>query len=123
MAEIKKVIKNWTTYDLLNSDNVGSALTGGTGISITGNTISNSGVTSVNGSNWAVTVSEFSPTWTPSVWDVVTKTAGGYEWKAPTGWISLDANSPITVSKLWVGTEAQYSALGSYDSSTVYMTV
>ena len=38
-------------------------------------------------------------------------------------WISLDANSPITVSKLRVGTEAQYSALGSYDASTVYMTV
>ena len=38
-------------------------------------------------------------------------------------WIQLDANSPITVSKLWVGTEAQYSALGSYSNDTVYMTV
>lgn len=41
-------------------------------------------VSSVNNQTWAVTVSEFSPSWTPSVWDVVTKTANGYEWSAPT---------------------------------------
>lgn len=44
MAEIKKVIKNWTTYDVLNSDTVGSALTAGDGINITSNTISVAGV-------------------------------------------------------------------------------
>ena len=44
-------------------------------------------------------------------------------WNITIGWISLDANSPITVSKLWVGTEAQYSALASYSDDTVYMTV
>ena len=80
-------------------------------------------VTSVNGSTWAVTVSEFSPSWTATTGYVVTKTATWYGWQAPTGWISLASNSPITVSKLWVGTEAQYSALGSYSNDTVYLTV
>ena len=65
----------------------------------------------------------FNPWWTATTGYVVTKTADGYEWQAPTGWISLDASSPITVSKLWVGTEAQYSALGSYSNDTIYMTV
>jgi hypothetical protein len=60
------------------------------------NVISNTGVLSVNGQTGNVTVE---------------------------GWISLDANSPITVSKLWVGTEAQYQALSSYSDDTVYMTV
>jgi hypothetical protein len=54
---------------------------------------------------------------------VLTKNSSWYWWAAPTGWIQLDANSPITVSKLWVGTEAQYSDLGSYSDDTVYMTV
>ena len=80
-------------------------------------------VTSVNGSTGAVTVSEFNPWWTATTGYVVTKTAGGYEWKAPTGWISLASNSPITVSKLRVGTEAQYSALATKSNDTIYMTV
>ena len=41
-------------------------------------------VTSVNGSTWAVTVSEFTPWWTATTGYVVTKTANGYEWSAPT---------------------------------------
>lgn len=85
-------------------------------------------------SKWAITTNQssaetialdawFNPWWTATTWYVVTKTADGYEWKQPTGWISLDTNSPITVSKLRVGTEQQYSALWSYDASTIYMTV
>ena len=70
-----------------------------------------------------ISLNEFNPWWTATTWYVVTKTADGYEWAQPTGWISLDSNSPITVSKLWVGTEQQYSALWSYDASTIYMTV
>ena len=64
MAEIKKVYKNWTAYDVLNSDTVGSALTAGTGIGISSNTISNTWVTSVNGSTWAVTVQDTLVSWT-----------------------------------------------------------
>lgn len=80
-------------------------------------------VNSVNGGTGAVTVSEFNPWWTATTGYVVTKTASGYEWQAPTGWISLDSSSPITVSKLRVGTEAQYSALATKSNDTIYMTV
>ncbi len=80
-------------------------------------------VTSVNGNTWAVTVSEFTPWWTATTGYVVTKTASGYEWQAPTGWIQLDSSSPMTVSKLRVGSQAQYEALGSYSNDTIYMTV
>jgi len=68
-----------------------------------------------------ITINEVPSSWT--TWYVLTKTSSWYWWSAPTGWISLDANSPITVSKLWVGTEAQYQALSSYSDDTVYMTV
>ena len=80
-------------------------------------------VTSVNGNTWAVTVSEFAPWWTATTGYVVTKTANGYEWKAPTGWIAVDSASPIQLTKIWAGTQAQYEALGSYDATTVYLTI
>ena len=31
-----------------------------------------------------------------------------------------DENSPNDVNKIWAGTQAQYDALGSYDSATLY---
>lgn len=49
-----------------------------------GATINNTWVTSVNWNTWTVTVSEFTPSWTATTWYVVTKTANGYEWAAPT---------------------------------------
>lgn len=39
------------------------------------------------------------------------------------GWIICDPNSPISVAKIWAWTEAQYQALSSYSSDTVYLTV
>ena len=87
------------------------------------NTIINTGVLSVNGQTWAVTVSEFTPWWTATTGYVVTKTASGYEWQAPTGWIEVDSASPIQLTKIWAGTQAQYEALGSYDATTVYLTI
>ena len=80
-------------------------------------------VTSVNGQTWAVTVDEFTPWGTATTGYVVTKTASGYEWKAPTGWIAVDSASPIQLTKIWAGTQAQYEALGSYDSTCVYLTI
>ena len=80
-------------------------------------------VTSVNGQTWAVIVNEFSPWWTATTGYVVTKTASGYEWQAPTGWIEVDSASPIQLTKIWAGTQAQYEALGSYDATTVYLTI
>lgn len=114
-------------------------LSAGTGISITSNTVANTWVTSFNGSTWAVTytapvtsvnwstgavtVTPFSPWGTATTGYVVTKTASGYEWKAPTGWIAVDSASPIQLTKIWAGTQAQYNALGSYDATTVYLTI
>ncbi len=68
-----------------------------------------------------IAINEVPSSWT--TWYVLTKNSSWYWWAEPTGWISLDSNSPITVSKLRVGTEAQYSALATYDASTIYMTV
>ncbi len=115
------------------------ALSAGTGISITSNTVANTWVTSfngstwavtytapvtsVNGNTWAVTVNEFAPWGTATTGYVVTKTASGYEWQAPTGWIAVDSASPIQLTKIWAGTQAQYEALGSYDATTVYLTI
>lgn len=65
----------------------------------------------------------FYPTNAGSTGQVLTKTSTNYEWQAPTGWIQLDSSSPMTVSKLWVWSQAQYEALGSYSNDTIYMTV
>ena len=134
-------------------------LSAGTGISITSNTVSNTWVTSVNSSTWAVTVNDVkifnsamavASEWTigyfstdedvsvmtsggwetllyyPSGWttgQVLTKTASGYDWAAPTGWIAVDPNSPIQLTKIWAWTQAQYEALWTYDNTTVYLTI
>lgn len=65
----------------------------------------------------------FAPWGTATTGYVVTKTASGYEWKAPTWWIEVDSASPIQLTKIWAGTQAQYEALGSYDATTVYLTI
>lgn len=36
-------------------------------------------------------------------------------------WISLDDNSPVTISKLWSGTKSQYWALASTNIETMYL--
>ena len=106
----RRMVYSWWTYTWdMDTSELQQKLTTGTWINISSNQISNT--------------LPFNPWWTATTGYVLTKTADGYEWAAPTGWISLDSNSPITVSKLRVGTEAQYSALGSYSDDTVYMTV
>lgn len=59
--------------------------------------------------------------------DVLTKTASGYEWAAPSGWdvmVSSQAGNILTSwMKIWAWTESDYSNLGSYDSNTVYLTI
>jgi len=55
---------------------------------------------------------------------ILTKTANWYEWSnAPVSGIQCDPNSPITITKIRAGTESQYSNLGTYDSTTAYLTV
>ena len=81
-------------------------------------------VTSVNGQTGAVTVSEFTPTSSGSTDQVLTKTANWYDWATPAAsGIVCDPNSPITIDKIRVWTESQYSNLGTYSATTAYMTV
>lgn len=108
-------------------------------------------VTSVNWNTWAVTVTEFTPTSAGSTGDVLKKTAGGYDWSssseftptsagstgqvltktawgydwaAPSVQISSDANNILSSgAKLWAWSETDYTNLGTYDSSTIYLTI
>ena len=62
-------------------------------------------VTSVNWDTWAVTVSEFSPSWTATTWYVVTKTANWYEWAAPTWWGFT--TTTVTLTTAWWSSKSQ----------------
>lgn len=59
--------------------------------------------------------------------DVLTKTAGGYEWSAPSGWdvmVSSQTGNILTSwMKIWAGLETDYQNLGSYDQNTLYLTI
>lgn len=74
---------------------------------------------------WAVPTS-FAPWWTATTWYVVTKTANGYEWAAPSGWdvvVSSDSDNVLTTwAGLWAWTESDYTNLWTYDSNTLYFT-
>ena len=70
----------------------------------------------------------FSPdnAWTTD--DVLTKTANGYEWSAPSGWWDVVVSSQTwniltTGMKIWAWTEADYWNLGTYDQNTLYLTI
>lgn len=69
----------------------------------------------------------FSPdnAWTTD--DVLTKTADGYEWSAPSGWdvvvSSQTGNILQSWMKIWAWTETNYANLWTYDSNTLYLTV
>lgn len=77
----------------------------------------------VNSSNGAF----FYPTNAWSTGNVLTKTAAGYEWAAPSGgdvMVSSQANNILTSwMKIWAGTQANYESLGTYDNNTVYLTI
>ena len=65
----------------------------------------------------------FSPdnAWTTD--DVLTKTANGYEWSAPSGWLQVAPNSPITwIKYVWYGTESDYANLSQYYTDTPWDT-
>ena len=79
-------------------------------------------VTSVNSNTWAVTVSEFSPSNAWTTGNVLTKTAWGYEWAAPSGWdvvVSSDSDNVLTTwAGLWAWDEADLPANPS--ANTLY---
>jgi hypothetical protein len=60
-------------------------------------------VTSVNGSTWAVTVSEFNPWGTATTWYVLKKTADGYGWDAES-WAVTSVNG-----QTWAVTVTEFS--------------
>ena len=74
-----------------------------------------------------ISLNEFNPWWTATTGYVVTKTAGGYEWAAPSGWDVMVSSQSWNIltswMKIWAGTESDYSNLGTYDSNTVYLTI
>lgn len=128
-------LTNWAGYitSSYHDSSKQDALTPSTWISISSNVISNTWVTSFNWSTWAVTytapvtsvngstgavtVSEFNPWWTATTGYVVTKTAGGYEWKAPSGWYSTIT---VTLTSAWWSSKSQtVSATGVTASNTV----
>ena len=84
-------------------------------------------VSSVNGSTWAVTVSEFAPWGTATTGYVVTKTASGYEWSAPSWWDVMVSSQSWNIltswMKIWAWTQSDYENLWTYDSNTVYLTI
>lgn len=90
---------------------------------------SSSGVTSVNGQTWAVTVDEFDPDNTGSTWQVLTKTANGYEWatNAAEGKVKVwdlstaPGQSTMAAITLWVAQWDDYSAiLNVLDQTYIY---
>ena len=74
---------------------------------------------------------EFPEWFTPdNAWntdDVLTKTANGYEWSAPSGWDVMVSSQSWNIltswMKIWAWTDANYQNLGTYDSNTLYLTV
>jgi hypothetical protein len=69
----------------------------------------------------------FSPdnAWTTD--DVLTKTANGYEWSAPSGWdvvvSSQTGNILQSWMKIWAWLETDYQNLGTYDSNCLYLVI
>ena len=142
LATIRSWASAWATAVQPN-DNV-SSLTNDAGY-----LTSSTWVTSVNWNHWAVTVQEtlvnqsniksinwnsllgswdLTVSWLPSGWtnwQVLMMVNWVATWVTPAdnGFIMLDPNSPITLKKVWAGTEQQYSALQSYDATTEYKTV
>ena len=144
---------SWFITSSYHDSSKQDTLSAGTGISITSNTVANTwirsvqsgGVTFSNGKvnlrsiNWTtliynpslwessnITVSEFNPWGTATTGYVVTKTAAGYEWAAPSGWIGISSQSNNILTswatiRAW--SQADYESLWSYDNNTVYLTI
>ena len=60
---------------------------------------------------WAI------PTGVPAVWtegQVLTVVSWAASWANPTGWLSIDPNSPNSFKYFWLGTSTQYQNLAQY---------
>lgn len=118
---------SWYITSAYHDSSKQDVLSAGTGISITSNTVANTWVTSVNWSTWAVTVNAFSPSNAWSTDQVLTKTAGWYEWAEPSWWDVMVSSQPNNIltswMKIWAWTQSNYEWLGTYDWNTVYLTI
>ena len=111
-----------------------------TEVTITQPTVNNSTITFAQWgvSKWQINLNQasgetisldawFTPWWTATTGYVVTKTAGWYEWAAPSWWdvmVSSQANNILTSwMKIWAWTQDNYDNLGTYDNNTVYLTI
>ena len=82
---------------------------------------------SIDQNNEISNSAQFSPDSAWTTWDVLTKTANGYEWSAPSGWdvvVSTQTGNILqSWMKIWAWEETDYSNLGTYDNNTLYLTV
>lgn len=142
MAEIKKVYKNWTAYDVLNSDTVVDAVipsqswnswkfltTDGSDVSwatvdALPSQTSQSGkflTTDGTSASWANVDALPSQTW--QSWKYLTTDWTTASWGTVSGWITNDTTwTTTTVAKIWAWTEAEYNALSTKDEHTIYYT-
>lgn len=123
-----RVTKIWTNYIESTRDSSSDWWTFNSTWEVKTDLISfNSTTYAITDTNSTSTYSHFKPSWTATTGYVVTKTAWGYEWAAPTWWIQLAPNSTYNVKYHRYGTQAQYEALNQYytDSAgdTAYFTI
>ena len=74
-----------------------------------------------------VAIKEFNPWGTATTGYVVTKTASGYEWLAPSGWDVMVSSQSWNIltswMKIWAWEQSDYESLGTRDSNTLYLTI
>ncbi len=72
--------------------------------------------------DWWAVPTWFNPWWTATTGYVVTKTASGYEWQAPTWWIQLAPNTELNIKYHRYGSQASYDSLNQYYTDTAWDT-
>ena len=112
---------SWTNIKTVNS----TSLLGSWNIAVQPTLVSWTNIKTVKGTSLLgsgnIAINEVPSSWT--TWYVLTKTSSWYWWAAASGGIQLDSNSPLTISKIWVGSQSQYNNLSSYSNDTIYLTV
>ena len=120
---VQATLVSWTNIKTVNS----TSLLGSGDIAVQPTLVSWTNIKTVNSNSILgsgnISLNEFNPWWTATTWYVVTKTADGYEWQAPSWWLSVAPNSPITwIKYIWYGTESDYAGLSQYYTDTPWDT-
>ena len=142
MAEIKKVYKNWTAYDVLNSDTVVDAVipsqswnswkfltTDGSDVSwatvdaLPSQTSQSGKFLTTDGTSASWANVDALPSQTGQSWKYLTTDWTTASWGTVSGGITNDTTwTTTTVAKIWAWTEAEYSDLASKDEDVIYFT-